>query len=40
MCGVSWGGPKIKAGRYTVSMTQQTGPLAGAITGKMELVIE
>jgi hypothetical protein len=39
-CGVSWGGPTIPAGRYTVQMTQETGPLAGRLIGRLELKIE
>jgi len=30
----------MKAGRYTVTMTQETGPLAGRLTGKLELTLE
>ncbi len=37
MCGLSWRGPK---GKFTVLMTQPTGPLAGELTGKLELEIQ
>ncbi len=30
----------MAAGRYTVTMTQETGPLGGTLTGKAELVVE
>jgi hypothetical protein len=39
-CGVSWGGSKIPARRYNVRMTQDTGPLAGQLTGTLRLRIE
>ena len=30
----------MSAGRYTVRMTQETGPLSGLLTGQLELRIE
>lgn len=30
----------MKSGSYTVTMTQETGPLAGSVLGKLQLTID
>jgi len=30
----------VQPGKYTVTMTQNTGPLAGVLEGKLEIIVE
>jgi hypothetical protein len=36
LCAFSWPEPNIQPGRYTITMTQETGPLAG----KLDLILQ
>jgi len=36
---VSWKTHQVRPGRYTVVITQDTGPIAGVIEGRKEIVI-
>jgi hypothetical protein len=38
--GYRWRKPDVKPGTYTVIMTQDTGPLAGTIEGKLQITIQ
>lgn len=37
MCGFTWREPK--AGKYNVTITQDTGPFMGVIEGKQEITV-